>query len=118
MRDEYDLLVTNHFFNIFERYYDKLFTPEAGQPTNLPKPVKHRFLGNLKAIKDGRDPLSHPVDEEIPFEEAHHLLISAKQVLTWLGNGVQASELSTLAAQLDGGEEKAQTVLRRLPTED
>ena len=26
VRDEYDLLGTNHFYGIFERYYDKIFS--------------------------------------------------------------------------------------------
>jgi hypothetical protein len=47
--------------------------------------VKGRFLGNLKAIKDGRDPLSHPVKEEISPEEANHLLYLAEEILKWLG---------------------------------
>jgi tetratricopeptide (TPR) repeat protein len=118
VRDEYDLLGTNHFYGIFERFYDRIFTPEAGQPPNLPKPVKARFFGNLKAIKDGRDPLSHPVEEEISFEEAHHLLYTAQEILKWLGCNAEASELSTLAAQLGGGEQETASLLRRLPSED
>jgi tetratricopeptide (TPR) repeat protein len=118
IRDEYDLLGTNHFFGVFERFYDKLFSPEGGQPANIPAPVRPRFFGNLKAIKDGRDPLSHPVDEEIPFEEAHHLLISAKQVLNWIGCDTEATELSALAEQLAGNNGEVPSVLRRLPSED
>jgi tetratricopeptide (TPR) repeat protein len=118
VRDEYDLLGTNHFYGIFERFYDKIFTPEAGQPANLPRPVKPRFLGNLKAIKDGRDPLSHPVEEEISFEEAHHFLYTAQEILKWLGCDSQAAELSVLAEQLDSGEPEAASLLRRLPSED
>lgn len=118
VRDEYDLLGTNHFFGIFERFYENIFTPEAGQPPNLSKPVKARFFGNLKAIKDGRDPLSHPVEEEISFDEAHDLLYRAKEILKWLGCDALAAELSTLAAQLGGGESEATSVLRRLPSED
>jgi tetratricopeptide (TPR) repeat protein len=118
VRDEYDLLGTNHFYGIFERFYDRIFTPEAGQPVNLPRPVKPRFLGNLKAIKDGRDPLSHPVEEEISYEEAHHLLYAAQEILKWLGSDAQAAELSMLAAQLDSGEPETPSLLRRLPSED
>ncbi len=118
VRDEYDLLGTNHFYSLFERFYDRIFTSEAGQPANLPRPVKPRFLGNLKAIKDGRDPLSHPVEEEISSEEAHHLLYSCQEILKWLGCDTQAVELSTLAGQLDGGEPESATLLRRLPSED
>jgi tetratricopeptide (TPR) repeat protein len=118
VRDEYDLLGTNHFFGIFERFYDKIFTPEAGQPPNLPRPVKARFFGNLKAIKDGRDPLSHPVEEEISSEEAHHLLYAAQETLKWLGCDAPAAELSKLATQLGGGEPESESLLRRLPSED
>ncbi len=118
VRDEYDLLGTNHFYGIFERFYDKIFTPEAGQSPKIPKPVKARFLGNLKAIKDCRDPLSHSVEEEISFEEAHHFLYLAQEILKWLGCDAQAAELSTLAAQLGGGEPETASLLRRLPSED
>lgn len=118
IRDDYDLLGTNHFFEVFDRFYDKLFTVEAGQPSHLPKPVKTKFLGNLKTIKDGRDPLSHPVEEEISFEEAHHLLIEAKQILAWLGCETPAAELSALATKLDGGEGESLAIVRRLPSED
>jgi len=118
VRDEYDLLGTNHFFGVFDRFYDKIFSPEAGQTPSLPKPVKTRFFGNLKAIKDGRDPLSHPVEEEISFEEAHHFLYLAQEVLKWLGCEAEAAELSTLEAKLGAGEPETVSVLRRLPSED
>ena len=108
----------NHFYGVFERFYDKIFTPEAGQPLSLPKPVKARFLGNLKAIKDGRDPLSHPVEEEISHEEGHHLLYAGQEILKWLGCETQAEELSTLAARLSGGDPETAPLLRRLPSED
>lgn len=120
VRDEYDLLGTNHFYGLFERFYDKIFSPDAGQPPNLPRPVKARFLGNLKAIKDGRDPLSHPVEEEISFEEAHHLLYMAQEILKWIGYNNQASTLSGLAAQLGATKQDPALppLLRRLPSED
>jgi|SRR5271169_5573948 len=102
VRDEYDLLGTNHFFGIFERFYDKIFSAEAGQLASIPRPVKPRFLGNLKAIKDGRDPLSHPVEEEISPEEAHNLLYSCQEILKWLGCDAQAAELSVVIRQNSG----------------
>lgn len=118
IRDEYDLLGTNHFYGIFERFYDKIFSSEVGQPPDLPKPVKPRFFGNLKAIKDGRDPLSHPVEEEIPFEEAHHLLYIAQEILKWIGCEPEAAEISKLAGQLSASEAETTSLLRRLPSED
>src|SRR5258708_7117623 len=82
IKDDYDLLGVNHFFEIFDKHFDKLFSVTGGYPADRTRPVKSKLLGNLKAIKDGRDPLSHPVDEWIPYEEAFALLVDAKQVLT------------------------------------
>lgn len=119
IRDEYDLLGTNHFFSVFDRFYDKLFTLEAGQQQAIPKPVKPRLLGNLKAIKDARDPLSHPVEEQIPFDEAQHILYIVQEVLKWLGFTSQAAEVAVLTSQLVGlHQADTPHLLRRLPSED
>jgi tetratricopeptide (TPR) repeat protein/TolA-binding protein len=119
VRDGYDLLGINHFFEVFDKFFDKLFAAEADPESTLPRPVKTKLLGNLKTIKDGRDPLSHPVEEEVSFEEAYHLLIEAKQVLSWIGCEAQASEIATLATKLQGGElDVTPPIVRRLPSED
>jgi tetratricopeptide (TPR) repeat protein len=118
VRDDYDLLGVNHFYEIFDRFFDKLFSPGGGHPAGQPRPVKSKLLGNLKAIKDGRDPLSHPVDEEISYDEAFGVLVDAKQVLAALGFEQQALELASLTSKLDGGPPEAPPVLRQLPTQD
>lgn len=124
IRDEYDLLGINHLFNIFDKYYEDLITAEAGQPINLPRPPKVKFLGNLKTISDARNPLSHPVDEEFPFEEAHHVLVEAKHILSWLGYSRDSDVVSALTLQLNSAstettaEADTPQVVRRLPSED
>jgi tetratricopeptide (TPR) repeat protein len=118
IRDDFDLLGTNHFYNLFDIYFDKLFTPDAGHRANTPKPVKARFMGNLKAIKDCRDPLSHPVEEEVPIQEAQHLLYCAQEILRWIDCADEAKELAALADQLNGTGADEQSQLRRLPSED
>lgn len=60
VRDEYDLLSVAHFFSLFDAYYDKLFSSAALAGKSYLKPVKSKLLGNLKSIKDFRDPLSIP----------------------------------------------------------
>lgn len=117
VRDDYDLLGVNHFFEIFDRHFDKLFSVVSGYPADRPRPIKSKFLGNLKAIKDGRDPISHPVEEEIPYDEAFGLLLDAKQVLLALGLEMEANEIAALCEELVGGP-PAPSVLRRLPTQD
>ena len=51
IRDDYDLLGVNHFFEIFDRFFDKIFSANAGHPGTQPRPVKSKLLGNLKQIK-------------------------------------------------------------------
>ena len=102
IRDEYDLLSVAHFFSLFDAYYDKLFSSAALAGKNYPKPSKSKLLGDLKAIKDSRDPLSHPVEEEVSYEEAFGLLRDVKQVLVSLGFTNEAGHVSQLLTQLTG----------------
>jgi tetratricopeptide (TPR) repeat protein len=118
VRDDYDLLGVSHFYEVFDKHFDKLFSVSGGYPADRGRPVKSKLLGNLKSIKDGRDPLSHPVDEEIPYDEAFGILIDAKQILAALGFEKQALELAGLSTELAGGPPEAPSVLRQLPTQD
>ena len=125
LADEYDLLDVGHFFNIFDVYFDKLFSVEALEGTDYVRPVKTKFLGNLKQIKDSRDPNSHPVSQEVPYEEALAILTDCRQVLQWLGlrdaAGRILSLLHSLPRPASAFEEEPllvhETVLN-LPTED
>jgi hypothetical protein len=118
LRDDYDLLGVNHFYEVFYKHFDKLFSVPGGYPADRPRPVKSKLLGNFKALKDGRDPLSHPVDQEISYDEAYGVLTDAKQILTALGFQEQASEMARLASSLAGGPPETPAVLRQLPTQD
>ncbi len=118
IRDDYDLLGVNNFFEIFDRFFDKIFSANAGHPSTQPRPVKSKLLGNLKQIKDCRDPLSHPVEEEVPYDEAFGLLLDAKQVLDALGLSAEAAELAKLRDSLAGGPTAGASVLRQLPPQD
>ena len=118
IRDDYDLLGVNHFHDVFDRFFDKLFASGVGHPADQPRPVKSKLLGNLKSIKDARDPLSHPVEEDVPYDEAFGLLVDAKQVLAALGFRQEATEIANLASTLKGGPLEVPPVLRRLPTQD
>ncbi|MBI4890910.1 MAG: tetratricopeptide repeat protein [Acidobacteria bacterium] len=118
IRDDYDLLGVNHFFEIFDRFFDKIFSANGGHPSTQPRPVKSKLLGNLKQMKDCRDPLSHPVEEEVPYDEAFGLLVDAKQILDALGLSVEAAELAKLRDSLAGGPTAGASALRQLPPQD
>lgn len=119
IRDEYDLLSVAHFFSLFDAYYDKLFSSTALAGRNYSKPTKSKLLGNLKSIKDFRDPLSHPVEEEISYEEAFGILSDVKQVLVSLGFTDEAGNVAQLFSQLTGFDSHgAEHLVYSLPTQD
>ena len=125
LEDEYDLLDVGHLFNIFDVHFDKLFSTAAIEGTPHTRPVKTKLLGNLKQIKDSRDPNSHPVTEEVSYEEAVAVLTDCRQVLMWLGLSEVARELLTIIKSLpvpgssykEELEAENEAVLN-LPTED
>jgi tetratricopeptide (TPR) repeat protein len=117
--DEYDLLSVGHFFALFDVYFDKMYSAAALAAKSYRKPTKAKLLGNLKAIKDFRDPLSHPVSEEVSFEEAFGVLSDVKQILESLGFPEDAMEVSRLMQQLHGlDSHEASKMVCSLPTQD
>ncbi len=119
IKDDYDLLSIGHFYSVFESHFDRLFSAEAGHESTTPKPNRPKLLGNLKSIKDSRDPLSHPVEEEVSFEEAFGLLMDAKQVLSYLGFKDEADTITELARSLKSTDKDESTnLISSLPTQD
>lgn len=119
IRDDYDLLSVAHFYSLFDSYFDKMFSPAALAIGSYKKPIRAKLLGNLKAVKDFRDPLSHPVSEEISFEEGFGVLSDVKQILESLGLAGDAHGISELMRQLHGlDDHEASTVVCSLPTQD
>src|ERR1043166_4925153 len=119
IKDEYDLLSVGHFFSIFEAYFDKLFVSSGAWVG--PSPNRIRLLGNLKSIKDCRDPLSHPAEEEISFQEAYAILTDAHQVLSVLNMDGAATNISPLLDHMteSGGHEPAvRTVIPSIPPQE
>jgi tetratricopeptide (TPR) repeat protein len=119
VRDDYDLLSVGHFYNIFDTLFDKMFSAAAIATGKYRKPTKAKLLGNLKAIKDGRDPLSHPVEEEISYEEAFGILTDVKQILVSLSFDEDAETVSHLMKELHGLDApEASRLICSLPTQD
>jgi len=59
--DEFDLLSVNHFFNVFDVHYKVLLKDDPDEKHKKP------FLNWVKEIKNLRDPLSHPSEEDFTF---------------------------------------------------
>lgn len=98
--DDVDILGVNHFFNLFDVYAAQLI-PDAGGSDDQRKKAKKAFLGWMQSIKALRDPLSHPAEADLSFEDAFVLLDCARRVLTQIG-ARDADRIRELAAQLAG----------------
>jgi len=102
IHDDFDLLGVNHFFNLFDAYHELLcpYTDRADRDQRTKE--KNALLGWMKTIKNLRDPLSHPSDEDIVFEDAFTLLDCARRVLSRLGLDEEATRVRSLADRLAG----------------
>jgi tetratricopeptide (TPR) repeat protein len=100
--DEYDLLGVNHFFNLFDAYYEVICREDSGDDASTIKSKKQAFLGWAKQIKNLRDPLSHPSEEDFSFEDSFVVLDCARRVLVRLGLQKEAEQIRVLTAELDG----------------
>jgi tetratricopeptide (TPR) repeat protein len=98
--DDFDLLGVNHFFNLFDAHIDVLCpAPPDEQQAKL---NKQAILQWMKTIKNLRDPLSHPSEQDFPFEDSFVLLDCARRVLLRLGFAIEASQIKALSDSLLG----------------
>ena len=100
--DDFDLLSVNHFFNLFDAYYDKLCPPLSGPNEAHHKLGKQTVLQWIKTIKNLRDPLSHPSEQDFSYEDSFVLLDCARRVLLRLNLSEAAGQIKTLLDGLTG----------------
>lgn len=80
IRDDFDLLSVNHFFNLFDKYHDELL-PIANSEARDRKRQREKLLNWVKMIKDLRDPMSHPTEADFTREDSFMILDCARRVL-------------------------------------
>src|SRR5581483_11000691 len=112
--DEFDLLGVNHFYNIFEAHFEHL-CPSCLE-ANQKKKARQALLQWMKTIKNLRDPLSHPSEQDFGFEDSFILLDSARRVLSQLGLQKDAGLIKSLIDELSGG--RPSITSEREPLED
>lgn len=103
IRDDFDVLSVNHFFGLFDRYYETLVHDKQQDPTKDSKEKgqqKKKLLEWFKAVKDLRDPLSHPADEDFSREDAFVLLDCARRTLLRINLEEDAQKIKSLMDQL------------------
>lgn len=116
IKDEFDLLGVNHFFNLFDAYYEDL-CPEPAQPDEKQRKAnKQALLQWLRTVKNLRDPLSHPSEVDFSYEDSFILLDCARRVLLRLNLADQAAQMRLLQERLVGRPLRVEKV--KEPLED
>jgi hypothetical protein len=119
IKDDFDILGVNHFFNLFDAYYDALCAVPATLTPEQKKQEKNALLQWLKVIKNLRDPLSHPSEQDFTFEDSFMLIDSARRVLVKLELKQAAETSKEWAGKLIGRpmyiEEPSEILEDRLP---
>ena len=100
IKDNFDLLGINHFFNTFDKYWSVLSGASADEATE--KKRKQAVLGWMKEIKVLRDPLSHPAETDFTRDDSFRLLDCGRRVLLSLGHPEEAGEIASLIEQVLG----------------
>lgn len=100
--DDFDLLGTNHFFNLFDVYYEDLLSSDPTIPPETRKRQKQTLLNWMRTIKTMRDPLSHPSEQDLSDEDCFQFLDCARRVLMRLALVDEASEIASLIAEVYG----------------
>jgi hypothetical protein len=112
--DEYDLLGVNHFFNLFDAHHDVICPPAPGVDAGTLNAKKQALLNWVKQVKNLRDPLSHPSEEDFCYEDSFLVLDCARRVLVQLNLHKEADQIRQLAAELDGRPMIADSSAERL----
>jgi pimeloyl-ACP methyl ester carboxylesterase len=81
LHDAFDLLGVNHFYNLFEAYFDALVPIQVNEPARARQQERQALLGWLREIKALRDPISHPSESDLEYADAFRMLDSACRVL-------------------------------------
>jgi len=115
IKDEFELLGVEHFYNVFETHFDTLCPSHGGKPKKEKNQAKQTLLSWIKQIKNVRDPISHPVSDDINYDESVQVLFCARKVLDFCSCPDASSEVLKLQGKLLGGysgdREKTYTLL-------
>ena len=119
IKDEYELIGVEHFYSLFEKHFDLLCLGHAAKPKSEKSQSKQTLLRWVKQIKNIRDPISHPVTEDISYDDAYNTIYVAKKILDFCGLPEAAAQIQRSQKILLGGLtfEKEQ-ILTELPPPD
>ena len=119
IRDEYELIGVEHFYNIFQAHFDLLCPVHANKAKGEKNQALQVLLAWIKQIKNVRDPISHPTTEDISYDDAWNVLYNARKILDFCSLPEASSQVSRLQKTLLGGiSYDIQSVLSDMPLPD
>ena len=118
LRDDFDVLGVNHFYNLFEAHFDALFPAHIDQPEKEKSLAKQAILGWARTIKNLRDPLSHPAEVDFGVDDARQMLYCARNILDAMQLFQEADEIITMYRSLDEMPEEELLVVRLPPADE
>jgi tetratricopeptide (TPR) repeat protein len=100
--DDLDVLGVNHFYNIFETFYKILLESDGNLSPTQMQANRQTLLGWAKAIKNMRDPLSHPSEADYSYEDSFATLDPARRILLRMELNAPAAEIKGWMEELVG----------------
>lgn len=113
--DGFDLLDIAKFASVFEHHFDLLFPGPADEDRKYRSSRRDNIVGWARMVRNVRNPLSHPVEEEVSVREAVRLIDLTHCVVKQF----DASAATRLSGLLDSVEQREhlQPLLDTLPEE-
>ena len=101
LKDDADLLDVNHFFNLFEKYFNDLFSNHQEGP-GFTKEKRQALLGWTRSVATLRNGIvGHPAEADVDSKDALMMLDSARRILKYVS--VEAAEqISDLYDSISG----------------
>jgi tetratricopeptide (TPR) repeat protein len=119
IRDEYELIGVEHFYNIFETHFEILCPVHATKPKADKNQARQALLTWIKQIKNVRDPISHPTTDDISYEDSWNVLYNARKILDFCSLPESSSQILRLQKTLLGGfSDEKEFILSDLPPPD
>ena len=125
--DDADLLGVNHFYNLFEKYFDDLVPDTGNIPEDDRRQRRQAVLGWARTIKNLRDPvIGHPAEADVTKQDAFIMLDSARRILKFIdpASSEEVAKLQDTAISLESGppdeviEAQRQLEASTLPTRE
>lgn len=119
IKDEYELIGVEHFYNIFETHFEILCPVHATKPKAEKNQARQALLTWIKQIKNVRDPISHPITDDISYDDSWNVLYNARKTLDFCSLPDASSQILRLQKTLLGGfSYDMESILSELPPPD